>query len=246
VTQSPSPPTSRRALILALVSAAVGTGLLALYLDRFERTATGGPRVAVLTVADPLRRGDALADDKLGTREVPQAYLEDRAVLATDRAKVLGLRLAGSAKAGQSLLWSDLALDGDAAREPSSLVPAGSRAMTLRVGPSLVKAGDAVDVIANLPGADGISRSAVVVVQRVRALAVAAESITVGVTLREAQILALAEEQGSLQVVLRNPEDGAEPADAPEVSIAALVEPPRRGAPARHASGPIRLQPGVQ
>lgn len=246
-----------RAFTVALVAAALGTGLLYLYLERFERAMGGGPRVPVLVVAEALRRGQALTEAQLGVRDIPQAYVEERFVLASDRAKVLGLRLAGPARAQQTLLWTDLALENDAPPDVSTLVPPGNRAMTVRVGTddaaALIHPGDFVDVLANLPGSDPTSRTAVVLLQRVTVIAVgnrtaadappvgAAASLTLSVTLHQAQVLTLAAEQGTLQAVLRHPDDAAVAADASEVGVSSLTGPVRRAAPVSALKGPIRL-----
>jgi pilus assembly protein CpaB len=165
--------TPRRALAIALFAALAAAGLLWCYLDQFERTASGGRRVGVLRIAEGMKRGENVTDGKLAGVEVPEAYLDPRCVLAADRAKVVGLRTAELLRPGQTLMWTDLAVDEAEARDVSALVPAGLRAMTVRVNSEgtaapAVRPGDSVDVIANLPGADPSSRSAVVLLQRIR------------------------------------------------------------------------------
>jgi pilus assembly protein CpaB len=131
--------------------ALLGTLLLALYLRRVEDEVSGGPPMPVLVVKGSLARGAVLDADMLAVREVPSAYVEGRAVRASELDHVLGLQLAGALEATDTLLWSDLAT-GEEERGLSALVQPGKLAQSVLVGgtgaSSLIRPGDYVDVFA--------------------------------------------------------------------------------------------------
>ena len=74
----------RRALLLAFVVALLGIVLLVLYTKRYEREMSGGEKVKLLIAIKPIERGKPITDDQLSTREIPQAYVEDRAIKEVD------------------------------------------------------------------------------------------------------------------------------------------------------------------
>jgi pilus assembly protein CpaB len=260
---------NRRALIVSVVFAALGALLLMLYVKRFEEEASGGERVRVLMAVKPLESGAVIAEDALAVREIPIAYVEDRFVKAVEKSKVVGLRLGTKIEAQQSLLWTDLAIAADERRDLSALVQSGSRAVTIRADRgdksfAMIRPGDYVDVIANIPAReDAEKRNAVVLIQRVLVLAVGLETapqiidtsqsvremvLTLSVNLPEAQLLSLAQEssKGQLMVALRNPEDPRVTEGIPEMSSTALQdkETIRRVQNVRNRGGdaPVRLE----
>jgi pilus assembly protein CpaB len=226
---------SRRLLMVAVALGIAGALLLMLYLRRFEEEVSGGSRVQLLTILEPLERGALLTDEMLGVSEVPLAYVEQRAVKAADRAKVVGLRTGNALDVQDTLMWTDLAISSED-RDLSSLVQPGKRAITVRAseagsdpaGNGLLRPGDYVDVIVALRDPNGGEQSsAVVLLQRILVLAVgsktqaqgfgdkSAESgsygqereLTLSLKVEEAQLLSLARERGTLSVALRGPTD---------------------------------------
>ncbi len=238
---------SSRALQISLVSATLATLVLFVYLRRYEQRMSGGDRVPVLVLRTAVERGQLLEDEMLAMREIPVAYLETRAVHATDRAKVVGLPLATALEPAQGLLWTDLALAGRA-RDLSSLVQPGKRAVTLLVrgafdgrDHALIRPGDYVDVLVNLSDGTGRGverRGSRVLLQRILVLAVGAQTVaapagrgsaggnplTLSLEVQQAQKLSLAVERGSISVVLRNPEDTQILEDPPRVVASMLSD----------------------
>jgi pilus assembly protein CpaB len=232
----------RRALQVALISATLASLLLVLYLRRYEREFSGGERVPVLALRTSLQRGELLTDEALTVREIPIAYLEARAVRDSERSKVLGLPVGIALEPAQGLLWSDLAIAGQA-RDLSELVQTGKRAVTVLArgafdgrDHALIHPGDYVDVLVTLDDGDGRRsdrRGSHVLLQRVLVLAVGGQTLggiesrpqsggnplTLSLDIPQAQKLSLAIERGSISVVLRNPED-----------TLILDKPPRMGA----------------
>ena len=257
---------NRAAFFIALLLAAAGAVLLVLYLRRYEQEASGGSRVAVVVAVKPIERGKPLTEDLLATREIPQAYVEDRAIKASEKAKVLGLKIATPLQAQEIIMWTDLVIASDEQRDLSSLVQPGNRAMTIRLPPddtsvSLIRPGDYVDVLNVLPQGTGDARTAVVLLQRVLVLAIGLETtndarpqdaqkqnmraplLTLSVNLQEAQLLALGAEKGRLSVALRNPDDQRVADRVPDLPSSALVDSNVRGAVQNiRRNGPVRLE----
>jgi pilus assembly protein CpaB len=244
---------SRRLLLISVLLAAAGVGLLALYLHRFETEVSGGERVQLLAVIKPVSRGTVLTNDMLGIREVPVSYVEQRAVKAAELGKVRGVRTAIDLDPQDSLLWTDLAIAVED-RDLSSLVQPGNRAFTIETQRSgsgassneLVRPGDYVDVLATFSdrGSSNGSRATKVLLQRVLVLAVGNETqrqafqgtndknaglrrgsnLTLSLKLDEAQMVAEASGEGDLSVVLRGVTDPTVLEGLPDVTPHNLVE----------------------
>jgi pilus assembly protein CpaB len=224
----------RRALILAFVVALLGVVLLVLYTKRYEREMSGGDKVKLLIAIKPIERGKPITDDQLSTREIPQAYVEDRAIKEVDKPKVLGLAVGTTVQAQQTLMWTDLATANEERRDLSALIVPGNRAFSIRTrredaSSAMVKPGDYVDVIAILPDPNQLgqsdARAAVVLLQKVLVLASGYETspdavdlaskerhgtesvLTLSMKIEQAQQVSVAMEKGGLTVVLRNPND---------------------------------------
>lgn len=189
-------------------------------------------------------------------------------VKAVEKSKIVGLKLGTKIEAQQSLMWTDLAIATDERRDLSALVQPGSRAVTIRADRSdksfaMIRPGDYVDVIANIPAKEDESkRNAIVLIQRVLVLAVGLETapqnlvdnnqnirdmvLTLSVNLPEAQLLSLAQEgKGDLMVALRNPDDQRVTEGIPEMSSTALSDKATLEQVTRvrsKGSAPIRLE----
>ncbi|EYF06580.1 Flp pilus assembly protein CpaB [Chondromyces apiculatus] len=244
---------NRRALLIALIVAAMGALILAAYLHRFELEARGGESIQLLTALKPIGAGALITDDMLATRAVPRAYVEDRAILAKDREKIVGLRMGQTVQAQQTLMWTDLAIAMEERRNLSSLVQPGMRAVTVSASSradksyALIQPGDRIDVVVTVPS--GVSKdqtSSVVLLQNVLVLAVGTDTtidqserasnkdksellLSLSLTVQEAQLLSLATEKGKLSVALRNPDDVRVTEGISDMSSTALADVQARG-----------------
>lgn len=243
---------NRRAFAIALVVGILGIFLLFLYQRRFEVEASGGERIRVLTVIKQVDRGKPLTDDNIATREIPIAYIEERSVKEAEKSKILNLRVGTTVKAGQTLMWTDLATANEDRKELSVLVQPGYRAVSIRTAKedssiALIRPGDYVDVIGVLGAGSSMSeaKASVVLLQRILVLATGLDTsveasegrdktadrenlLTLSLTLPEAQILALAAERGRLAVAVRNPEDNKTTAGLVDINMDAILKPEQR------------------
>lgn len=211
-----------RPALIGVGLAALGVALQFLYVKRFEEQATGGAKVELLVATRPIERGKVVTAEMLGVRAVPQAYVDDRTIRASERDKILNLKTVSKVPVLQTLVWTDFVAATDEQRTISDVVQPGNRAISIRVqfeeAIQLVRPGDTVDILSINP--DG--RETSVLLQDVSVLATGLEMaddrpsskrgntiglLTVSVRLQEAQMLALAQAAGELTVIIRNSGD---------------------------------------
>lgn len=228
-----------KALLTATLFALLGAASLVLYTKRLEVEASGGERVSVLMIAKGAKGGSVLSEEQLSVRDIPIAYIDDRVVRASDKPKVVGVRVERDLDPQQLLSWQDVAVGGYEDRKLTQLIPAGSRALTLHIpqqymSAELLRPGDFVDVIAVVTE-NGKNTQAIVLLQKVIVLAVGRETIpqhdpnrsasraeeqlvTISVTLQESQTVALAAQKGPVVAVARSAVDQSVSENVPAVS----------------------------
>lgn len=245
MSSSPKPPSHARALLLAGAFAFFGVSSLFMYMKELQLEASGGQKVPVLVLARELSRNAPITDGDLATRTVPAAYVDTRMIRAQDRARVLGIRMVRSVEPGQTLEWGDLALGGADNGVFAVKIPPGTRALTLHVPqqymtPALVRPGDYVDLLA-IPE-EQRTQKAVVLLEKVLVLASGSETspaanqvrdhnteqlLTVAVTVREAQTIALATAKGPVIALVRPIDDTTNNGSSqPAITSIAPVEKP--------------------
>jgi pilus assembly protein CpaB len=240
---------NRKALLASLFIAAVGVVLMVMYRERYEEQTAGGDQVAVLMAAQDIPLGTVVSEKMLTVRSKREAYVESRHVRAADVSRVIGVRVSMEVKAGESILWSDLAVETGERRDLSALVRSGMRAITIQTDETatfggLLRPGDHIDVFLTAARGTGRdTRATVPLLQNALVLAVGRDTgdiaeglqrrpgsdsqVTLGVTLAQAQALTLAEDRGRLTLALRNPDDTALDADHPQTTVASVLEPGR-------------------
>lgn len=246
-----------RPLFFGVIVALLGIILQLAYMRRFEEQASGGAKIDLLVAAQPIQRGKPITSDMLGVRSVPQAYVDDRFIRASDRDKVVNLSAANTVPVLQTLAWTDLIASSDEQRDLSALVQPGNRAMPIRVQfeelLQLIRPGDFVDLIS----IDADGRQASVLLQRVLVLAAGLETaiardtdkrqqranlLTVSVSLQEAQLLGLAQTVGRVTAVVRNTGDPRVMEAPPDVGRDALSDPVVRQTVGGGKRRPVRLE----
>jgi pilus assembly protein CpaB len=259
---------NKRALFIALLVGVLGAFLLILYQRRFEIEASGGEKIKLLMAVKRIERGKPITEDLIATREIPVAYVDDRAIRETEKNKILGLKVGNTVKEQQLLLWTDLTATDDK-KDLSALVLPGYRAVSIKAARddtsiALIKPGDYVDVIGVLGsgGASGMNeaKNAVVLLQRVLVLATGTDTspdqaketkeanpyvsenlLTLSLTLTEAQVLALAAERGRLAVAVRHPDDQARTSGIVDLNINQIVDEKERAKIRNVRTGPREI-----
>jgi pilus assembly protein CpaB len=238
-----------KALLAAVAAAAAGIVMLFLYMQRFEDEASGGAPVRVIIATQDVPLGTAISEAMLGSRDLPLSYVEDRHIPMADAQRIIGVRVTSGVRAGESLLWSDLATTSDQSRDLSSLVRSGQRAITIRADAStsfggLVRPGDRVDVLLTLERSTS-DPVTVPLLQNLLVLAAGQDTgaaprpgerrrpqtigqVTLSSSIEQSQLLAFASERGRLTLILRNPDDIEVLENLPETSTADIIEPARR------------------
>lgn len=249
-----------RPVFLGIGLAALGILLQVLYMRHFEQEVSGGAKIDLLVAAQPIERGKPITAEMLGVLSVPQAYVDNRAIRARDRDKILNLRTVSRVPVQQTLVWTDVITQLDDQRDLSTLVQPGNRAMPIRVQfdetLQLIRPGDFVDIL----GVDGEAREAGVLLQRVLVLAAGLETsiergvdkrshqnasiLTVSVNLQEAQLLGLAMSIGRLMVAVRNAGDPRLLESPPNVNRADVFDAVARQAIQVRRHAPVRLNGG--
>jgi pilus assembly protein CpaB len=242
-----------RAAVIGIVVAGVSSFLVWSYMRRFEDEASGGPRVQVLTVVKTLEPGAVLKDADIGERGIPQAYVDSRAIRATERQRIANLRVSTPIDAQQILNWSDIVSTNDE-RLMSNLVQPNMRAVTIKTegrASAMVTPGDRVDVIATLPqpGAD-THRTGVILLQNVLVLGRAVRSgqqgsdssdVVLSLSLQNSQVLAVAGDKAKLSLALRAPDDVRVQEGLGEFIDSQIAEPAARAAPVSKKAAPINI-----
>ncbi len=259
---------NRVALFVSLAVAALGVILLVLYIREFEKTESGGERIRLLVAKQNIDRGTPITEDNVDTKEVPLAYVEERAIKMAEKSKVIGLKLSTPIQPGQTIMWTDLTTSSEERRDLSSLITPGRRGVAIRTsrddhGIQLVKPGDYVDVLVVTQKQNQKCKAAIIL-QKILVLAKGIETnpeaqqdnqraqqerdslLTLSLQPSETQLLQVAAEQGRLTVAIRNPNDprtGEYPdVDCAELDNARQASAGGRPAPtAKGPEGPINL-----
>lgn len=240
-----------RALVIGLAVSGVASFLVWQYMKRFEDEASGGPRIQVLTVTKTLEPGAVIKDSDIGERGIPVAYVESRAIRASDRQRIANLRISSALEAQQILNWSDIVATNDD-RLLTNVIQPGMRAVAIHTegtSSALVHAGDRVDVISTVqqPGRQE-HRVAVMLLQNVLVLGhprggtgtVNSDGTDTILSLApdQAQLLAIAGDKAKLTLALRTTTD-TRMVDAKEVPDDVLATQP---APKVIKGGPVGPQ----
>jgi pilus assembly protein CpaB len=177
--------------------------------------------VRVLCAARDLAEGTELQRDAIAVRELPARFVTASYLRVSSEAiggdAPVGLRVLGALKAGDPLLSGQLAPP----REPglSSRIRAHGRAIAIDVQERSavglwVRPGDRVDVVGSLRDPDTQQLKTATLLQAIEVLATGRaeedgrySTVTLLALPEEAEMLALAQEAGTLTLLLRSPDD---------------------------------------
>lgn len=257
---------NRTPFAVALAFALVGAGLLILYKQRLENEIAGGQRVPVLMARRGIALGARLSADDIGVRYLPEAYLDARNVREADTQAIIGVRAGNEIRPNESILWTDLSTTAGQSRKLSSLVRTGMRGVAvpfeLAFG-GLLRPGDRVDVMMTAVNPVTGRRQTAAFEQNLLVLAVDNDLgqgagqpggghrggglATLAVSPDQGQRLTLAQLEGRLSLLLRNPDDLRQLQDQPETRSVDLVLPRPGGIPLGAASSiaapPLTAEP---
>jgi len=240
--------------VLIAMVLAITMGLVSSYLVyQAVKTAQGGQAdVEHITVAAAnISVGEALSAQHIKLADWPKATIPPGTVRSAKDAEGRVARV--SMVTGEPILDAKLAPAGQGGLMPV-LVPAGKRAVTIKVDEAIQKSGfvvpnSRVDVLVTMARQAGQSRESRIVLQDVMVLAsdqtvemkdnkpVTMTTVTMAVSPQEAERLALAQNEGKVTLALRNLQDTAQ-ISTPGVTTAQLLGSP---APApSHAQKPVR------
>ncbi|MBS2012708.1 MAG: Flp pilus assembly protein CpaB [Deltaproteobacteria bacterium] len=239
--------------MIGLLVAGVATFLSWSYMKRFEDEASGGPRIMVLTVVRTLEPGSIIKDADIGERGIPVAYVESRAIRASDRQRIANLRVSSALEAQQILNWSDIVASNDQ-RVLSNLVQPGMRAVAVHTegrSSALPNPGDRVDVISTVPQPGSQEhRVGVVLLQNVLVLGHPAAGpgqntdgtdTVLSLTLEQSQLLAVAGDKAKLTLALRSTPDVIVVGGIAQKSSKDLADPPPAPTHVAAKSGPVAV-----
>lgn len=218
---------NRTAITASVVTAALGFVILTIYIRQFQREATGGAPIELIALRQDVAAGLPLTEQMLVVRTLPESYVEDRQVLASELPRVLGVRSSIPLQANQTLLWTDLAASPQDRSSLSSRIPRGMRAMSIPAEGrgafgELMRPGDRADVLLTKAKSDADATVVTVpLLQNVLVLAVGnsfnprteqapergSDSVTLLLTIDQASLLAQARRDGALSLILRNEDD---------------------------------------
>ena len=216
-----------RSRLLMIGTLAIALGLMASYVvyTRGNSGTANVPGADVLVAANDLAVGTKLQDRDVFRVRYPRANLPGN--VYTEPRQVIGRGVILPINKGEFLLPSKLAPEKAGSGLPS-LIPPGMRAVSVRVNDvvsvaGFVQPGSRVDVLLTGNSGTGNERQATTVLTNVAVIAVgkslgsgAAETatapvITLLVSPDDAQKLALAVQEGRIQLALRNPLDTHQP-----------------------------------
>lgn len=211
--------------LASLLSALAAAGLGHLYLSRVERELSGGRRVAIVVAARDLSAGTKLSEKNLKLRDVPEAYLDRRHLLAAHVKRALDVPLAAAVRSNDAILTSDLPADSAPSIALAATIERGMRAVAIERGADfsgLLRPNDRVDVLLTQNPAGKTPGSTVTLLQNLRVLAVGSavsgsasgerlrsgeQTVTLSASVEQSQILTQAKQRGRLSLTLRNAED---------------------------------------
>jgi len=233
-------------LFISLVLAAIGVFYSKTYIEnqvnyyRAQLNKTE-PMVKIVVPKRKMVRGEVVTTDDISLRELPTKYADTNSINGANYEVAVGQRLSFDVDQGRPLLWAHL--EGGRAPTFSGKVPAGLRAMTVRVDEinsisGFLQPKDRIDLL--LSYGSGDRNQIFPLIQNLDVIATGIQTlvdktaqggkrsfttITVKVSPEEAKKITLSQQVGKLTAMLRNPDDEA-PLSTTPMSVAQLLNKP--------------------
>lgn len=222
-------------LILALLMGAFTTYLFFGYMQRFDEAAVAGENLAeVVSAKGPIKKDQIITAAMLEVIQVPKMGVHPQAVKTIAEAE--GKMAAADLVAGETLLSSRLSVEKDEALFVARKVKEGYRAVSVGVNfvqsvSNLIEPEDLVDVIYTPPPKNGEAAVSVLLLEKVRVLAVGRRMVEAGkdtavveysaatleVLPKEAVTLVNSDEQGVISLALHTRVNRDKP--SPEATV---------------------------
>jgi pilus assembly protein CpaB len=238
---------NRKAMIAiasALTAGIVAVLLVHQYLGVKERDLYKGMEmVPVVAITRDLPAGTRLAGEMLAKRSIPKKYIHGNAVAPKDANLVVGQVLNYPLRRGDPLLWTDIGAgtDGALGTGLATTITKGERALSFAVDvvsgvSGLLKPNDHVDILSTVRSQETGEEATITLLQNITILATGGQlaggsaergrynTLTVLVTLEEAELIVFAQKRGDLMVVLRNPEDIETFKEIPKVTFKDIMK----------------------
>lgn len=228
---------SKKYWFIAIIFGLIVTGLFYVYLKQIKTAYTPRDLMQVVKAAQNIPKDTVINQNHIVIEQIPAQYVHNDAI--RDKSAVLGKVATSPIFKGEQVLNQNLLSSSDREQRIAYSVPENKRAMSVAVtsvsGVSgYVQAGDRVDVISVLDfkaaGASEAIPYSVVVLQDIQVLSVgenavinadkkaqeaAGKTVTLAVSVPEAQRLMLAAEKGAIRLLLRSPVDKGTVVPAP-------------------------------
>lgn len=219
---------TRTLLLIAAALVACGIFVVTLYRSKFIEERAGGEPITVVVARQTIPFGEPVRLEWLTTRQIPSDYIEDRHIEESRMRDLVGLPLAQTVRAGESIMSTDLSELSNYRRTLSGEIPPGNRAITLQVPfqssfSGLLRPGDRVDAVLLAGQPDSDDFTSTIVLQNALVLAIGqaiaggqsdesnqgtrVRAITLQIGVNDGQRLAHARREGRIQFLLRNGSD---------------------------------------
>ena len=236
---------NKKALIIiffAILSGIISVFLVNQYIKSQEDALYRGMEmIPVIVAVRDIESGTHLQAELLAKRNIPRKYVHGNTVSPEDVNLILGQSLNFPLKKGDPLLWSDLGGEIESLRGLSGMITKGERALSIPVDTvggvsGLLKPNDHIDILCTIRNKDTGEDATITLLQNITILAAGRSlpgsedsfggygTLTLLVTLQEAELLVFAQEHTKLVVMLRHPEDIETHKDIPKVTFSNIMK----------------------
>lgn len=213
------------ALGVSIFLGVVAIFLVGQYIKNKEKKIYAGMELlSVIAAVKEIPAGASITQDMFAPRKVPEKFVHGNAIAPKDFNMLLGQTINFPLKKGDTLLWSDLGKQTAKSRlELADRVTKGERAISIIVDDTggvsgFLRPNDRIDLIGTFRSQVDGTEATITLLQNMTILATGNSmsgmggpqgygTITLLVTLEEAELLIFAQRQGPLIAALRNPED---------------------------------------
>lgn len=233
---------------IIIMGIAVACGLLAVllvntYITTKEKAIYKGMEmVPVIVITQDTEAGQKITTQIIAKRNVPKKFLHTNAILAKDFELLIGQKLVHPMKRGDTVLWTSLSSEVERLKTGlTDTVTKGERALSIAVDEvsgvsGLIKPNDHIDILCTVRSDISEEEATITLLQNITVLATGLamagdddmkngyRTLTLLVTLEEAELMVFAQKKGKLVTILRNAEDIETRNDIPKVTFSDILK----------------------